>query len=420
MLAVLSGAAGLAPGARLVRPEVAFNRVPAPRAAVADSSGLSESPNGALGVMDLAGKLARLESTPLAVAQLTDAIEYTGVEHNDETLASVSDWLRRTRRTVMLADLLRTDRTAYLETVSFLSIPRPELPNLQDVPIRACDPPVHADLATSDSAVSAAAEELVADCALPDVPVGENVAEAALLRITRDIYAGEIERPRDPAPGIRGLLEEMRRFMLSPQGAAPEVQQRAIVETLKKLMTPVLPPIYRFFMGGFVPSLERGDPRWLVDGTQKAVEALDKLPWDAKGALAPGKQLGPLPYAPLLTALVSPYAFGFLVGPAKVNLRKDGQFGGLVVEKCKFLQESNCKGMCLNSCKLPAQQLFDELGLPLRVSPNFETQECQWSFGEVAPPPSEDATWPKGCLVGCGSREAMRELQSASNLPACN
>jgi len=46
----------------------------------------------------------------------------------------------------------------------------------------------------------------------------------------------------------------------------------------------------------------------------------------------------------------------------------------LVVKKCKFLQESNCKGMCLNSCKLPAQQLFDELGVPLRVSPNFETQ----------------------------------------------
>ena len=54
--------------------------------------------------------------------------------------------------------------------------------------------------------------------------------------------------------------------------------------------------------------------------------------------------------------------------------------------------------------------LCQELGLPLRVSPNFETQECQWSFGEAAPPPADDPTWPKGCVVGCTSREAMREL----------
>ena len=65
--------------------------------------------------------------------------------------------------------------------------------------------------------------------------------------------------------------------------------------------------------------------------------------------------------------------------------------------------------MCLNSCKLPAQELFGSLGLPLRVSPNFETQECQWSFGETAPPPADDPTWPKGCIVGCSTRELMKE-----------
>ena len=171
-------------------------------------------------------------------------------------------------------------------------------------------------------------------------------------------------------------------------------------------MTPVLPPFYRIFMGGIVPSRERGDPAWLVDGAQRLANA---LPFNASAWLAPGTQLGPLPYAPLLTSLVSPYAFGFLVGPAKVNRRSDGGLGGLVVEKCKFLQESNCKGICLNSCKLPAQELFGSLGLPLRVSPNFETQECQWSFGEAAPPPADDPTWPKGCIVGCGSRELMKE-----------
>ena len=63
------------------------------------------------------------------------------------------------------------------------------------------------------------------------------------------------------------------------------------------------------------------------------------------------------------------------VGPSRPNRRIDGALGGLVVEKCKFLQESGCKGMCMNICKLPAEQFFDKhLGLPLTVTPNFETQ----------------------------------------------
>ena len=129
--------------------------------------------------------------------------------------------------------------------------------------------------------------------------------------------------------------------------------------------------------------------------------------------LAPGKQpFGETPgifYAPTLTSVVTPVAFGFLVGPSTVNRRKDGQLGGLVVEKCKFLQESSCKGMCLNICKLPAQDFFrDTLGVPLTVNPNFETQECQWSFGEVPPAPEDDPAWPKGCITGCPTRAEVR------------
>jgi len=263
--------------------------------------------------------------------------------------------------------------------------------------------------------------ELVPDCELPPVQMSENLLEGALLRVTRDIYAAEagVGRKRD-ITGIVGLIEEMREFMLSKEGCTPERQQDVLIRTLRTLMTPVLPPFYRIFMGWIVPSTERGDPRWLVDGVQAVAT---RLPAGLDKTFVPGKQFGPAPYAPLLTSLVAPYAFGFLVGPSKVNLRSDGGLGGLVVTKCKFLQESNCKGMCLNSCKLPAQQLFDELGLPLRVIPNFETQECQWSYGELAPLPSDDPTWPKGCLVGCTSREAMRELggaEAAVAAPVCN
>lgn len=34
-------------------------------------------------------------------------------------------------------------------------------------------------------------------------------------------------------------------------------------------------------------------------------------------------------------------------------------------------------GLCLHQCKLPAQQFFaNTLGVPLMVSPNFQTQVC--------------------------------------------
>ncbi|KAL1530375.1 hypothetical protein AB1Y20_001283 [Prymnesium parvum] len=391
------------------------------RAAAAGSSALYRQPEGVQDLLELSNELLRLRATPLAMAELTDAIDQTGGvrEATPSALSSIADFLRRSRRKLLLADMLRDDRTAYLEAVSFLPIPRRELPNVQGVPIRACDAALYSVEGTAAEAAAVHAEGLVPDCALPVEPMGENFVEGVLLRVTRNIYAEEVSGGRDATPGIRGLLEEMRRFMLSPEGVEPSAQQLAVLNTLKRLMTPVLPPFYRIFMGGIVPSSARGDPQWLEAGVQRGVQLVDKLPFDAKGILAPGKQLGPLPYAPFLTSIVAPFAFGFLVGPSQVNLRSDGKLGGLVVKKCKFLQESNCKGMCLNSCKLPAQQLFDELGVPLRVSPNFETQECQWSFGEVAPRPSEDETWPKGCIVGCGSRAAVKELQIQYNVAPC-
>ena len=383
------------------------------------SSVLGRRPADVGGLLQLCQALLQLPTSPLAVAQLTDAIDYPAGASAHEAglgLGAAAQTLRTLRRSQLLTDLLKQDRAAYVETVSFLNIPRRELPNRQDIPLRACDPaprPLAKESQRIDALVDGLdAEGLVPDCVLDEKPMGENALESVLLDVTRGIYATETGIAQTPERGIRGLVDEMRRYMLSPQGAAPSAQQEVLIRTLRTLMTPVLPPFYRIFMGGIVPSHEPADgrvgadPKWLADGFQWL---RSRLPF-GKEYLEPGRQLGPWFYAPTLTAIVAPYAFGFLVGPATLNLRSDGRWGGLVVEKCKFLQESNCKGMCLNSCKLPAQQLFDELGLPLRVSPNFATQECQWSFGEEAPPPADDPTWPKGCIVGCTSRDAMREL----------
>ena len=325
---------------------------------------LSKSPlavevTGPAELASLASALISLEPTALVLAELTDAIDASR-SADTFSLQGLAHGLRRTRRQQLLTDMLRADRDAYVKCVSFLPIPREELPNLQDIPIRSCDRSRKSSAAASSvpGSEGQTADGLVPDCELAELPMGENALEAAILSVTRDIYASETGVTRVPTGGIRGLIEEMRTFMLSPSGSTPARQQDVLIRTLRKLMTPFLPPFYRVFMGGIVPGRE-GDPEWLVDGVQGVASAVNErmpwLPFNATELLAPGRQLGPLPYAPALTSVVAPYAFGFLVGPSRLNRRADGGIGGLVVEKCKFLQESNCKGMCLNSCKLPAQ-----------------------------------------------------------------
>lgn len=292
----------------------------------------------------------------------------------------------------MLVKLLKSDYDAYIKTAEFLSpsrIPRTELPNVQEV---AYDVSRNTkDETVKSTAVALMLGEdgapLVPDCELKSMSYDELLVDKLLLSIFRDLVTKHTGGISSEVRGIKGLLDQGRTYMTMelPEGVTYQnhviAQHDMVKNTLEGLMTPVLPPFYRIFMSGIIPKL----------GTE----------WD-------GKQVGPWFYAPWLTSIVTPPFFGFLVGPSKPNRRLDGERGGLVVEKCKFLQESGCKGLCLHQCKIPAQEFFSEtLGMDLTVRPNFETQECQWSFGEKPLPPEEDPSFPSGCLVGCESRMLM-------------
>ena len=112
---------------------------------------------------------------------------------------------------------------------------------------------------------------------------------------------------------------------------------------------------------------------------------------------------------------MTPLFFQFLVGPAAIRRKGDGARGAVVVTKCRFLEMSGCKGLCLHQCKNPAQQLFnDTLGVPLNVQPNFATGECHWAWGEEPPETKEDDSWPAGCLQGCDTRQLIRSAASLS------
>ncbi|RLM97778.1 hypothetical protein C2845_PM06G08070 [Panicum miliaceum] len=81
------------------------------------------------------------------------------------------------------------------------------------------------------------------------------------------------------------------------------------------------------------------------------------------------------------------------------------------VEKCKYLEESKCLGICINTCKLPTQTFFkDRMGVDLYMEPNFEDYSCQFNFGVPPPPLDADKALKEPCLDICTNARRRREL----------
>ena len=75
---------------------------------------------------------------------------------------------------------------------------------------------------------------------------------------------------------------------------------------------------------------------------------------------------------------------------------------GVLLERCRVLEEGGCASVCLNVCKLPTQQFFtEEIGLPVTLEPNYETFECQFVYGRTPPPPELDKAFNTPCFGQC-------------------
>ncbi|OAY48779.1 hypothetical protein MANES_05G005000v8 [Manihot esculenta] len=84
---------------------------------------------------------------------------------------------------------------------------------------------------------------------------------------------------------------------------------------------------------------------------------------------------------------------------------------GVFVERCKYLEESKCVGICVNTCKLPTQTFFkDYMGVPLLMEPNFTDYSCQFKFGVLPPQPEDDITLKEPCLEVCPIASRRRQV----------
>lgn len=80
------------------------------------------------------------------------------------------------------------------------------------------------------------------------------------------------------------------------------------------------------------------------------------------------------------------------------------QRSGVCIERCRYLAEFNCVGMCVNLCQQPVQTFFtQQLGMPLSMEPNFEDYSCTMKFGVTPPPLEEDEVVRHPCLAACPS-----------------
>ncbi len=109
-----------------------------------------------------------------------------------------------------------------------------------------------------------------------------------------------------------------------------------------------------------------------------------------------------------LNAWFATKLFVWLVGPCEVRSAEvptaigalRPQNSAVYIEKCRYLEESGCVGMCINMCKLPTQKFFtEEFGIPLTMIPNFEDFSCEMIFGQHPPALESEDCYHQPCLT---------------------
>ncbi|KAL7540237.1 hypothetical protein ACHAXR_012526 [Thalassiosira sp. AJA248-18] len=103
----------------------------------------------------------------------------------------------------------------------------------------------------------------------------------------------------------------------------------------------------------------------------------------------------------------------WLMGECEVNdvpeMENGGKYQGVLVKRCRFLEESQCASICVNSCKIPTQNFFRQnMGLALTMTPDYETGECQFAYGRLPTEEEEREARETPCLMRCPSSGGMR------------
>ena len=82
----------------------------------------------------------------------------------------------------------------------------------------------------------------------------------------------------------------------------------------------------------------------------------------------------------------------------------------LEIKRCRYLEAASCASVCVNTCKLPTQEFFaEDMGVPVRIVPDYETLGCRFEFGVRATEEDEVEAGNVKCFDACRSKGGERE-----------
>ena len=130
-----------------------------------------------------------------------------------------------------------------------------------------------------------------------------------------------------------------------------------------------------------------------------------------------------------LNAWVTWWAAQWLMGPCELqdldmdeiddktkiqdSMIGDGRGQLVRVKRCRYLESGSCASLCVNSCKLPTQQFFnDDMGVPMRMIPDYQTYECRFEFGISPTPEDEEEARNVSCFSQCTSKKKRPDGQT--------
>lgn len=97
----------------------------------------------------------------------------------------------------------------------------------------------------------------------------------------------------------------------------------------------------------------------------------------------------------------------------------DGKAQLLHVSRCRYLEETKCAAICVNTCKMPTQAFFNvDMHVPVSVEPDYASLSCAFKFGIAPTADDEAAARGIACFDACPSRGGAAPAASALLAPA--
>jgi hypothetical protein len=98
----------------------------------------------------------------------------------------------------------------------------------------------------------------------------------------------------------------------------------------------------------------------------------------------------------------------------------DGKGQLLHVCRCRYLEETRCASICVNTCKMPTQAFFNkDMGVPMTIEPDYETLECRFKFGVPPSAANELDARRVACFEQCPSRAGRALAPQAKTVARC-